>query len=146
MVEGRRCTNCGQSIPLGQAECPLCKAQKQMDRYKPEVILLSSLIVLAILFMVAGLAVQMYHAKVKALGEEWYRRGSTALRSGQPEKAIADFRTALVYYRENDACELSLAKALLAAKHVEEARAHLLRLWERNPESGEVNLELGRLA
>lgn len=121
-------------------------AEEPTGAYRTETIFLLSLVVLTILFLVTGFAAQMYHAKEKALGEEWNLRGSTDLKDGQPEKAIVDFRTALVYYRENDACELSLAKALLAAKHVEEARAHLTRLWERHPESGEVNLELGRLA
>jgi tetratricopeptide (TPR) repeat protein len=146
MEESRRCTRCGQSILPGEAECPRCNAHGRAGTYRAETVLVFSLIVLAILFVVTGFAAQMYHTKERALGEEWCSRGLKDLKASQPEKAIVEFRTALLYYRENRDCELNLAKGLLAANHVEEARAHLTRLWEREPENGEVNLELGRLA
>lgn len=146
-MEGDRCCpNCGQLILPGEADCPRCKAEGRAGTYGTETILVFSLIVLAILFVVTGFAAQMYHAKERALGEEWCALGLRDLQASQPEKAIVEFRTALLYDRGNADCELNLAKGLLAASHVEEARAHLTRLWEREPENGEINLELGRLA
>ena len=40
---------------------------------------------------------------------------------------------------------LRLAEALLAEDHYQEARSHLLSLWEEDPANGEVNLALARL-
>lgn len=146
MEESRHCAECGQVIPPGEVECPRCKAERSTGTYRTETILVLGLIVLAVLFVVTGFAAQKYHAKERALGEEWCALGLADLNANQAEKAIVEFRTALLYDRDNAACELNLAKGLLAANHVEEARAHLTRLWEHQPEDGEVNLELGRLA
>ncbi|HLY60058.1 MAG TPA: tetratricopeptide repeat protein [Terriglobia bacterium] len=99
-----------------------------------------------ILFIITGIAARKYHAKERALGNEWFEHGEIELKAGRPENAITDFRTALVYSPADGAYELSLAKALLAAHYEDEASAHLIRLWEHEPESGEVNLELGQLA
>jgi tetratricopeptide (TPR) repeat protein len=62
-----------------------------------------------------------------------------------PLLAANDYRTALSYDRENEQYRLRLAQALFAADRLNEARAHLLSLWEEEPASGEVNLTLARL-
>lgn len=105
-----------------------------------------SLTILGALFVVTGFAVKAYHARQKALGREWQDRGETALRTAQPERAVVDFRTALVYSRNDDLDQLRLAEALIASDRVDEARAYLADLREREPESAPVNLQLGRLA
>jgi len=123
-----------------------CVRGTTLPGYWTESILVFCAIGLGILFIITGFAAQTYHAKERALGKEWFEKGTKELQAEQPENAIADFRTALVYSPSNDEYEFSLAKALLAAHHKDEANAHLIRLWEHQPENGEVNLELGRLA
>jgi len=111
-----------------------------------DAILLLSLLGLVILFTAAGVAARLYHAKEMSLGKEWYARGEADLKAGKAPIAIEDFRNALAYSRDNALYRLHLALALTAAGRTEEARAHLLNLWERQPGDGTVNLELARLA
>lgn len=73
--------------------------------------------------------------------------------ASRAEEAIQDFRTALVYARENGVnpeensdYDLYLGRALSSAGRVEEARAYFLNLAERAPGNATVNLELARLA
>jgi tetratricopeptide (TPR) repeat protein len=144
--EDRRCPECSQPLALGEAECPHCKARNDRQPYHSETVLILTLIGLAVLFVITGFAARLYHAKETALGEEWYARGEQQLKAGQAERAVADFRTALVYSRDDYRYELRLAQALLASGHVDQARAYLLSLWEHGPEDSMVSLELGRLA
>jgi tetratricopeptide (TPR) repeat protein len=146
MKENQHCKQCGRAVQGDKELCPECLAETTHAGYWTETILVFCAIGLGILFIITGFAAQNYHAKERALGKEWFERGAKALEAGQPQNAIVDFRTALVYDRSNDAYEFSLAKALLAAHHEDEASAHLMRLWEHTPENGEVNLEIGRLA
>jgi len=111
-----------------------------------DAILLLSLFGLAILFTIAGVAARLFHAKERSLGQEWYARGQADLKVGKAQVAIKDFRNALAYSRDNALYRLHLALALTAANRTDEARAHLLNLWERQPGDGTVNLELARLA
>ena len=69
-----------------------------------------------------------------------------ALKSGHAGAALADFRNALAYSRDNSLYQLRLAQALVATGRVQEARTYLLSLREREPGNGPVNLELARLA
>ncbi len=146
MTDQRICSECGRPIPIGETDCPACNADLRASTYRPETVFALSLVILVLLFVVTGFAVRTYHAKEQALGREWFEQGASQMKDGRPEDAIVDFRTALIYERNNDDYELNLAKALLAAHHVQEASAHLTILWDRQPVSGEVNLELGRLA
>jgi len=146
-MEGdRRCPKCGQLIPRGEADCPHCRVENSPANYTPQAVLLLCLLGLVVLFVTTGFTVRAFHAKQQQLGQEFFGRGEAELKAGQPEKAIVDFRTALIYSRDNDLYQLHLAQALMAANHTEEARSYLSDLWEREPESAEVNLELGRLA
>ncbi|MBI4166579.1 MAG: tetratricopeptide repeat protein, partial [Acidobacteria bacterium] len=101
---------------------------------------------LIIMFVITGFIVKAYHAKEKALAEEWYLRGEAELKAGRANEAIEDLRTALTYSRDNSLYVLVLAQALGAANRQEEARAYLLSLWEEEPGNETVNLELGRSA
>ena len=142
MPSGRTCPQCGRSIPPGQFECPHCNRR---SAFAPETILALSLVGLAVLFTLTGITARLYHAKAESLGREWYARGEADLQAGKAEAAIADLRTALVYTRDSDLYQLSLAQALIAANRTAEARTYLAGLWQLHPEDAVVNLELGRL-
>jgi tetratricopeptide (TPR) repeat protein len=111
-----------------------------------EHVLLLSFPALVVMFVVTAFAARSYHAKQTALAVEWHLRGEADLKKGRPARAIEDFRTALVYSRDNALYRLRLAQALIAASRADEARAYLLNLWELEPGNGTVNLELARLA
>ena len=67
------------------------------------------------------------------------------MQANLPNVAADDYRTALSYDPENEDYRLRLGQALVAANRLNEARAHLLSLWEDEPASGDVNLTLARL-
>lgn len=106
--------------------------------------LLAGLAIVATL-AVAGLS-RMYDAQQESLANRWYSRGTADLNAKQFQPAVADFRTALLYSRDNFAYQLDLAEALLGQKRTQEASAYLLNLRDREPENGRVNLDLARIA
>ena len=87
-----------------------------------------------------------YHAQREALGNRWFTRGVADLNARRYDKAVADFRSALLYSRDNYHYQLDLAEALIGLVRTGEAYSYLLNLWEREPENGLVNLELARIA
>ena len=92
---------------------------------------------------------RFYHVKLESLATEWSTRGSADLDAGHFDEAVTDFRTALLYDRDNDSYQLSLAEALLGVKRKDErdqAATYLMNLWDKQPENGTVNLELARIA
>jgi tetratricopeptide (TPR) repeat protein len=109
-------------------------------------LLLLSFLILIILFSITTFAVNAYRVKERELARQWYTAGERDLRAGRAEAAQEDFRSALLYTRNDSHIELQLAHALAAAGHLPEARAYLLGLWEREPGNGTLNLELARLA
>jgi Tfp pilus assembly protein PilF len=147
MSEGEQaCPRCGRVIPEGHSECPYCAKAHSWWTVQRETLLLASVAVLVVLFAITGVAANLYHAKQKALAQEWFVRGEQALNADQAEKALEDFRTSLAYAPGNDVYRLRLAQALMAAHRTDEARSHLLTLWREEPGDGTVNLELARLA
>jgi len=114
-------------------------------RHRP--VILAMLSVAGVLFFLAvtGLS-RVYHAQRQALGDRWFARGMSDLKAKQYETAIMDFRSALLYSRDDPSYQLNLAEALIGMKRSGEASAYLLNLWEREPENGLVNLELARIA
>ncbi|HZP07224.1 MAG TPA: tetratricopeptide repeat protein [Terracidiphilus sp.] len=98
-----------------------------------------------LLLAVTGLS-RLYHAQQESLAERWSARGVEDLNVQRFQIAVTDFRTALLYDRDNEAYQLSLAQALLGLKRTDEAYAYLINLWDRQPENGVVNLELARIA
>ena len=109
--------------------------------------ILALLSVLAILFFLAvtGLS-SIYHAQQKSLGNRWFARGVTDLKEQRFDRAVSEFRTALLYSRDSYSSQLNLAEALIGLNRTDEARAYLVNLWDRQPENGLVNLELARIA
>lgn len=108
---------------------------------------LALLTTLAIVLFVFVTAVsRLYTAQQQALADRWSSRGVVDLGDQRFPAAVADFRTALLYSRDDSDYELRLAQALMGEKKFDEAEAYLTSLWERHPEDGEVNLELARIA
>lgn len=145
MQGDKLCPKCGQLIPRGTADCPLC-ANPLGFSVRRETWLLVCFGMLAVLFAVTGILVKQYHARERALARQWYARGKEKLSHGNPQDAVPDFRTALFHSEGNPDYQLQLAQALVASGHEDEARTYLVRLWEGDPASGPVNLELARLA
>jgi tetratricopeptide (TPR) repeat protein len=112
-----------------------------------EVLVTIALIGIATIASVAvfGL-VNRFRAWEHHLAEKLYHQGDRALHANVPAVAIDDFRSALSFDEDNDRYQFSLAQALEADRRAEEARSYLLDLWERKPQDGAVNLELGRLS
>lgn len=145
MQGDRLCEKCGQLIPRGVTDCPIC-ANPLGFSLRRETVLLLCFLMLGVLFGVTGILVKQYHARERALARQWYNRGEEKLRQGNPANAIPDFRTALFHSGQNPDYQLQLAQSLVASGHEEEARVYLIRLWESDPANGPVNLELARLA
>jgi hypothetical protein len=78
----------------------------------------------------------------------WTANGQQALNTGDPEDAVNDLRTALMFAPGTPATELLLAQSLAAAgpKHTDEAYNAFLELWDVHPGDGQINLQLARLA
>lgn len=109
-------------------------------------------VVLALLFVAAAISFaavswlsHLYHTQQKSLGNRWFVRGIADLKEKRFERAGDEFRTALLYSRDNYTYRLDLAEALIGLKRTDEAHSYLINLWEREPENGLVNLELARI-
>jgi tetratricopeptide (TPR) repeat protein len=99
-----------------------------------------------ILFLaVTGLS-RIFDAQQASLATEWSTQGGTDLNAGHFADAVTDFRTALLYSRDDFSFQLNLAEALIGLKRTNEASAYLVNLWDREPENGRVNLDLARIA
>jgi tetratricopeptide (TPR) repeat protein len=90
---------------------------------------------------------KLFHRQQQDHGTRWYNRGTADLQSGSSQRAVADFRTALLFSQNNYSYQLGLAEALAAQGRAgkQEAYVYLLDLWEREPENGTVNLALARI-
>jgi len=98
------------------------------------------------LFLCVSALTRTVHRHQLALASEAARHGQDALHVGHYDQALEEFHTALLHDRDNEGYDLGLAEALLAAGHSDEAEAYLLHLRDRQPENGEVNLALARIA
>ena len=108
---------------------------------------LALLTALMVVFFLAVTALARVHdSQRESLAERWAQRGVDSLNTGKYRPAVEDFRTALLYSRDNGAYQLSLAEALMGLKRDDEAEAYLVNLWEREPDNGMVSLELARIA
>ena len=101
---------------------------------------------LAPAFSVTALVTRAHREHQRTLAHQWEARGQAALETGNPTAAIDAFRNALRFAREDRDLRLRLGESLAAAGRVSEARAYLLGLWQDQPGSGRVNLQLARLA
>lgn len=108
-------------------------------------LLLVLLAILAALFGAAGTLTRAFHAREQQLAQQWYDRGQSELAAGRSETAIGDFRSALLYERDNPDYRWSLAEALLNAKQYTQAEGYFLSLLESQPADGRANHELARV-
>jgi tetratricopeptide (TPR) repeat protein len=121
-----------------------------------ELVLILCVLALVLLLALTALLSRMYHKKIHTLADAMFAQGgadeqaATTLegqaKAAQLKAALADYRNALAYNPSNPIFQLHLAKALAAAGRGEEARSYLLNLLSESPGSGEVNLELARIA
>lgn len=145
MRDDRVCADCGQMIPRGVEQCPICR--KSLDFYvRRETLLLASFAGVLVLFVITGFVVNWYGNQQKRLAWYWYIQGQKALQAGKPAEALSDVRSARFHEPTDPAYQLRLARALVAMGRLDEAQSYLLRLWESDPANGPVNLELGLLA
>lgn len=112
---------------------------------RPPVILLFLLVLAVLAFAGVGRMVNRFHQQEEALARHLYERGMKAQSEGHAEAALRAFRAALSYSHDNFQYQLSLARALRYSGRTAEAETYLIRLWERTPQEGAVNLALGRL-
>ena len=114
--------------------------------WRNDAVIFAALVVIAIIAFAATYAItRSYERRQDALARRWYQRGEDDLSHGNPKAAVADFRTALLYARDDQHYRLRLAQALAADNDVPQAIAYFLTLWDQQPGSGPINLELARL-
>ncbi len=112
---------------------------------RPPVILLFLLVLAVLAFAGVNRMVNRFHQQEEALARHLYDRGMKAQSEGHPEAALGAFRAALSYSHDNSQYQLSLARTLRDSGRTAEAETYLIRLWERTPQDGAINLALGRL-
>jgi tetratricopeptide (TPR) repeat protein len=115
--------------------------------FRRQPVVLAVLAALALVFFLAvtGLS-RVYHTQREALGNRWFNRGVADLNAKRFDGAVMEFRSALLYSRDNYSYQLNLAEALIGLKRTAEASTYLVNLWDRQPEDGLVNLSLARIA
>jgi tetratricopeptide (TPR) repeat protein len=111
-----------------------------------EWVLILCVLALVLLLALTALLSRMYHKKIHTLADAMFAQGEADEQAGQVKAVLADYRNALAYNPGNPMFQFHLAKALAAAGRGEEARSYLLNLLSESPGSGEVNLELARIA
>lgn len=122
------------------------KDKRASARHGREAVLASALVLLALMFVVTAFVSRLYKKRVHELGDRWFANGDSALHSGHPTAALADYRNGLAYVPGNEVFQFHLAQALAAAGHADEAEGYLLNLLSASPGNGEINLALARVA
>jgi tetratricopeptide (TPR) repeat protein len=115
--------------------------------FRQRPVILATLTVLAVVFFLAVTGLSRIHqAQRQSIGVRWFNRGIADLNAQRYDAAITDFRAALLYAPDEYSYQLKLAEALIGQGHTGQALAYLTNLWDREPESGIVNLQLARIA
>ena len=99
-----------------------------------------------VLFACTGFLARYYSAQRRARAEAHYDAGAKLAAAGRDEDAIDEYRKAMIFSPDNFKVRLSLAIVLLGEGRLGEAETHLLDLKQSDPASGEINLELARVA
>lgn len=139
------CSQCGGPLQGDTGACPTCSGQSEQLPRRPRFTFAILVVLLIVGFAVTGFIVRGFDVRREQLAERWFGRGSRDLQNGAALQAIDEFQTALAYSGNNSTYRLKLALALMQAGKWEEARAHLLNLWEQRPGDGEINLLLARV-
>jgi tetratricopeptide (TPR) repeat protein len=114
-------------------------------RREPILLLLLLFIAIA-LFAGALMLTRAFHDREQQLAEQWFERGKSELAAGRSDTAIRDFRSALLYERDDPQYRLSLAQALFDSHQYSQSEAYFRSLLEIEHADGLVNLELARIA
>ncbi len=127
---------------------PIERHQVRALVFKDAVALLSVLFITILLAVATHFLFKSYSDHREELANRWFSRGKAALNAQQPIVAINDFRSALLYAPPagERQMEIALASALASAGRIQEATAYFNTLREAEPGSGEINLQLARLA
>jgi predicted Zn-dependent protease len=112
---------------------------------EPVLLILLAFAAVCFFLAVSGIA-RIYNAQQQALGNRWFARGVTDLKARNFTAAVNEFRAALRYSEDDYSYQFNLAEALVGLNRTGEAYAYLINLWDRQPEDGQVNLELARIA
>jgi hypothetical protein len=130
--------------------------EKSPHALSRELVLLLCVLALVVMLALTALFSRLYHKKIHTLADAMYAQGEAdeqgaqqmpgPAQAAQFKLALTDYRNALAYNPSNPLFQFHLAKALAAAGRGEEARSYLLNLLSESPGSGEVNLELARIA
>jgi tetratricopeptide (TPR) repeat protein len=113
-------------------------------RREPVTLAVLSGLAIILFGVVTGIS-SLYHQQQESLAARWSSRGVDDLKAKRYEAAVVDYRTALLYSRDNYTYQLDLAEGLVGEHHADEAYAYLINLWDVQPENGLVNLELARI-
>ena len=130
---------------------PLSPLERQQVRtlvLKDAIALLSILFITILLAVATHFLFKSYSDHREELANRWFKRGRIALEAQQPDLAINDFHSALLYAppASERQMEIALASALASAGRIQEATAYFNTLRETEPGNGEINLQLARLA
>src|SRR5690349_7693053 len=104
-------------------------------RQRPTLLAVMSIVAVIFFLAVTGLS-RIYYKQREFLGDRWFTRGVADLNAKNFGAAVTEFRTALLYSRDDDSYQLNLAEALIGLKRTGEASAYLLNLWDREPDNG----------
>ncbi len=114
---------------------------------RTEAVLITVLSAIAVAGLVAVFfLVARFRSWQFSLAARTYQHGTNEIRFGNASQAIEYFRSALAFDPDNFDYQFSLAEALERAGRYDEAEAYLRNLWDREPQSGSVNVQLARLA
>ncbi|WP_161557140.1 tetratricopeptide repeat protein [Acidisarcina polymorpha] len=122
------------------------RSQKRKVVLRDTIALLTLLVVTAALFTGTVFLFRSFTNLRSRLAKRWLARGEAALHNGHPELAVEDLRSALAYSPGQRTIEVELAEALAGAGRTQEATSYFNTLWEAEPGSGIINLQLARLA
>jgi Tfp pilus assembly protein PilF len=122
------------------------RSQKRKLVLRDSVALLTLLVVTLALLTATVFLFRAFSNLRDQLAQRWLVRGETAMHSGNPAQAVEDLRSALAYTPGQRSIEIELAQALAEAGRTQEATSYFTTLWEAEPGSGIINLQLARLA
>jgi tetratricopeptide (TPR) repeat protein len=122
------------------------RSQKRKLVVRDTVALLTLLAVTLVLLTATVFLFRSFSDLRERLSQRWLERGEAALHSGNPARAVEDLRSALAYAPGQRSIEIDLAEALAGAGRTQEATSYFTTLWEAEPGSGIINLQLARLA
>jgi tetratricopeptide (TPR) repeat protein len=103
-------------------------------------------VISVVLFVLTWALFQSFSEHRVDLANRWYSRGQADMAAHHPEQAITSLHAALSYAPDKPEYQLLLAEALAQAGNYDEALAYFSNLWEAQPGSGPLNLQLARLS